>query len=468
VRKRFGKLLWTFMLAALAVLHANTIESQSSHRSASADMERDFQAAIAAQDRGEVERAEALLSKLHVLHPNLFTVNESLGLLLASHGDASRALPLLKTAALEQPSSDAAHANLGAALYSLHRNREAVVEFQRAVHLNASNQGALQSLGRVLMDENRPADAAEALTAALRLSPGDGDLKLDCITALLAANRLNDARRILSGLADADRSARAQALMGEADEQQKNFTGAGKHFSRAVELEPSEENAWLLSLELLRHWTFDAAAIELQAASAKYPDSKRLRIGLGTAFFGDAKYPKAISVFADLLESDPDNAMYAELLGVSCNAVLPEARPRCATLVHYAQVHPADTRASASAAGFLLSEKDSESQRPLARKLLENALAADPRLPEAQFQMGTFLQDDGMWKDSIPYLERAIKLKPDYSQAHYRLALAYGRTGRKQEGQKEIELQRKYSKQQQEDLNQRLRQIATFLVEAPK
>jgi len=468
VRMRFSKLHWTLMLAALLVFHPAAIKSQSSRRSASSDMDRDFQAAMDAQDRGEVDRAEALLSRIHDLHPNIFAVNESLGLLFARQGNVSRALPLLQTAAREQPSSDAAHDNLGAALYSLHRNREAVVEFQRAVRLNGSNEGAQQSLGRVLMDENRPADAAEALTAALRLSPGDDDLKLDCVTALLAANRLNDARRILSDLADPDHSARAQALMGEADEQHKDFTSAGKHFSRAVELEPSEENAWLLSLELLRHWTFGAAVIELQAASAKYPDSKRMRIGLGAAFFGDAKYLKAISIFADLLESEPDSAMYAELLGISCSAVIPEARPRCATLVHYAQFHPADTHASASAAGFLLSEKDSENQRPLARKLLERALAADPRLAEAQFQMGTFLQDDGMWKDSIPYIERAIKLKPDYSQAHYRLALAYWRTGRKQEGQAQMELQKKYSRQEQDDLHRRLSEITTFLVKDPQ
>jgi tetratricopeptide (TPR) repeat protein len=192
-----------------------------------------------------------------------------------------------------------------------------------------------------------------------------------------------------------------------------------------------------------------------------------MRIGLGAAYFGAAKYPQAISVFADLLQSEPDNAMVADLLGISCNAVTPEPRPRCAVLVHYAESHPADPRASAYAAAYLLSESDSESRRPLIRKLIEAALAADPPLPEAQFQMGTFLEDDGQWNDSIPYLERAIQLKPDYSQAHYHLALAYWRTGRKQEGQAQMALQRKYSRQQQQDLDRRLNQITTFLLKAP-
>lgn len=467
MRKRFAKILWTLMLAPLPGLYPAAIESQPSHPSAGDNTERDFQAAMTAQERGELDRAEALLSKLHDQHPNIFAINESLGLLIASQGNASRALPLLKIAVREQPSSEGAHANLGAAFYALHRNSEAVAEFQRAVQLNPSNESAQQSLGRVLMEEKRPADAARALMAALRLSPGDGDLQLDCVTALLAANRTDGARTILSSFADAGSSARAQALMGEADEQLKDFSSAARHFTRAVELEPSEENAWLLSLELVRHWTFDAAVIELKAASAKYPDSKRMRIGLGAALFGAAKYPEAISAFADLLESEPDNAMYAELLGVSCSAVMPEARPRCAVLVHYAESHPADTRASTSAAAYLRSENDFETRRPLIRKLLESALAADPKLPEAQFQMGSFLQDEGMRKDSIPYLERAIQLKPDYAQAHYHLALAYWRAGRKQEGQAHMELQKKYSKQEQEDLHRRLDEITTFLVKTP-
>jgi predicted Zn-dependent protease len=361
VRKRFSKSILAWMLLALLGLSPAVIRSQSAHRSVSSDMERDFQAAMAAEDRGDSKQAEALLSKLHAAHPGIFAVNESLGLLYASQGNASRALPLLEAAVREQPSSDAAHANLGAALYSLHRNHDAVAEFQRAVHLNPSNGQEQQSFGRVLMDEHRPADAARALTAALRIKPSDSDLELDCVTALLAADRLNDAQKMLSTFADADHSARAQSLLGEADEKQGRFQSAGKHFSRAVELEPSEENAWQLSLELLRHWTFDAAAIELQAASAKFPDSKRMRLGLGAAYFGGTQYAKAIPVFADLLESELDNAMDAEMLGISCNAVMMEARPRCAVLVHYAEAHPKDARATAYAAASLFDQSDSQS-----------------------------------------------------------------------------------------------------------
>lgn len=78
--------------------------------------------------------------------------------------------------------------------------------------------------------------------------------------------------------------------------------------------------------------------------------------------------------------------------------------------------------------------------------------------------MGVILQDSHDWKGSIPYLERAVSLKPDFAQAHYLLARAYWRTGRKEDGDAQMELQRKFASQEQEDLDRRLGEITVFQV----
>jgi tetratricopeptide (TPR) repeat protein len=270
---------------------------------------------------------------------------------------------------------------------------------------------------------------------------------------------------MLSTVANADRSARAQSLLGEAYEKAGKFHDAAEHLAHAAELEPSEENAWMLGVEFLRHWTFDAAATEFEAASAKFPDSKRIRLGLGAALFGDAQYAKAVPVFADLLGNEPGNAMYAEMLGISCNAPMDAISPLCAALVTYAQAHPADAKAATYAASFLRAQNQDAESLNLTRKLLARAIAADPNLPEAQFEMGVALQNSLDWKGRIPYLERAVKLKPDFAQAHYRLARAYWKIGRNQDGQAQMDLQKKFARQEQEDLDRRLKQIARFAVE---
>jgi lipopolysaccharide biosynthesis regulator YciM len=132
--------------------------------------------------------------------------------------------------------------------------------------------------------------------------------------------------------------------------------------------------------------------------------------------------------------------------------------------VAYAQSHPSDAKTAAYAASSLRNQSDYEKNADLARKLVESALATNPNLPEAQFQMGVILQDSRDWKRSIPYLERAVSLKCDYAQAHYLLARAYWRTGRRQEGDAQMELQKKFARQEEDDLNQRLRQITVLNV----
>jgi len=95
---------------------------------------------------------------------------------------------------------------------------------------------------------------------------------------------------------------------------------------------------------------------------------------------------------------------------------------------------------------------------------LQEAIQADPGLPEPHYEMGVLLQMQALWPQSIAELQAAIRSKPDYSQAHYRLALAYARLKRKEDANKEFSLQQKYSKQEHDDLDARMNQITTLLV----
>lgn len=427
--------------------------------------ERTFQAAMAAQDRGDLKTAESMLSELHSKHPGNFAIEESLGLLYVQQEKFEAALPLLKAAALARPDSDAAHANLGAAYYKLHKNQQALAEFQIAARLDPKNASTQESLGRLLMEQHRPAQAAEAFAAAIKLNAENTDLFLDRAQALIEAGQAARAAAELNAMNAVGNSATAQLLLGDAEEKLGSYQKAMEHYARAVELDPSEPNVWALGVELLRHWTFDPATKEFEAAVAKFPNSTRLKLGLGTAYFGGSRYADSIPVFADLLGSDPNNALYAELLGMACTAVAESNKERCSALVDYAQAHPRDARVSTYAASMLLTETAGTDRTDIARKLLTSALAVDPRSAEAHYQMGLLKQNQGDWTGSVPSLERAIALKPDLAPAHYRLALAYWRTGRKQEGQAQMELQKKYAKQQKADMDHRLHQIATFIVD---
>jgi tetratricopeptide (TPR) repeat protein len=476
IRKRWkpGWPCWGCLCLAAALLHGQSSSTRAATdehpatdaRVATQAMEREFQDAMAAQDKGDLEHAKSLLLELHSRHPGIFAVDESLGLLYVAREEFAAALPLLEDAARENPSSDVAFANLGAAQFKLHHNSEALQEFQRAAALNPNNSATQQALGRLWMETHEPEKAAAAFAAALAQDPQNHDLAMDRAQALKDAGHAAQATDILAGLPDVDQSAPAQSLLADADEALGNYHEAGNHYARAVELDPSEPNVWMMGIEYLRHWTFEAAIKEFAAGHDKFPLSTRMRLGLGAAYFGNADYARAIPIFADLLDADLDNTLDAELLGLSCVAAIQGEKPRCSSLLKYALSHPRDAKVSVFAASTLIGGQLTDQNMRMARQLLDHAIAIDPRLADAQYEMGVLKQDQMNWTGSISNLEQAVKLKPNFARAHYRLALACMRSGRNQEGEAEMALQKRYSEQQQNDLDQRLRQITTFLVDA--
>lgn len=420
---------------------------------------------MVAQDRGDLGQARTILEKLRRLHPSNFAVDESLGMVYVGQQKFSEALPLLEAAAREQPSSDAAQANLGAALYRLQRNHEALAAFRRAAQLNPANAQTQQSLGELLLDAGQSRKAAEALAEAVRLTKDDPALTLEYASALVAAGDLDQAEQAVNAMPNSDNSAEAHAVLGEIDEKRGDYRAAASHFARAAALDPSEANAWALGVEFLRHWTFDAAIREFQAGSLKFPASTRMKLGLATAYFGAGKYGESIPVYAALLQADKDNRLYAEMLGMACTAVSSAGKGDCATLIAYAQSHPRDARAATYATTLLLTENADPADVATGRKLLDQAIRTAPHLPEAQYLMGLVRQQDGDWSGSIAPLQAALAAKPQMAEAHYRLALAYWRTGRKHEAQIEAALQKKYAQAQQQDLDRRLREVTTFVVD---
>ena len=428
-------------------------------------VEAEFAAAMAAADRGDTAHAEAMLTALHRKYPAQSSVTEALGMMMAAHGRASDALPLLHAAVVQMPRSDVAHANYGAALYNLHRKREAAVEFKRAVELNAANGAAWQSLGRIHAEDNLHAQAADDLLHAAALEGGNADLQLDCAQELMLAGDRPKARAMINALGNVNGVARAQSLLGQIDEKDGSYREAAKHLARAAELEPSEENAWQLSLEFLRHWTFIAAGEELDAALKLYPQSLRLRIGLGIASFGSSNYARASQIFAALLHDDPSNSFYASTLGMSCGTESGALPASCELLQKYIDAHPDDQATSIHYAHFLLGKQEDEAALKRGEALLRTVIAQNPSSAEAQFELGKLLEDRGAWAESIPPLQKAMSIRPSYAAAHYRLAIAYAHTGRKQDAAEEIELQKSAARQEKDEAEAFYKKIEVFLVD---
>ena len=430
----------------------------------SASDETQFEKATAALNGGDFARAESLLKELHLRHPHNYEINESLGLAYASQNQLDSALPLLKAAAQEQPIADVAHANLGAAYLKLGRNSDAARELQTAAQLDPGNAQTQEALGQTWMLLQEPRKASAAFSAALAKDGANPDLLYNGALAFYETGDTAKADSWLSRMPGVETSAEAQSLYGDVEEKLGHYKDSAQHYVNAVKLAPTEANVYVLGVDFLRHWTFEPAVKEFEAGVKEFPDSRRMRFGLGVAYYGNGNYDQAIPVFAALLDTDAENTTYAELLGRTCMVLTEGTDPRCQAVLGFAEKHPQNAMLGTYAATNILHRPSDPGQLEQARRLLQAAIQANPSLPEARYEMAVLLQTQKEWQQSIPELEAAIRSKPDYSQAHYRLALAYSHAGRKEEANSEIALQQKYSQQENQDLDARMKQITTLLV----
>ncbi len=420
--------------------------------------------ALSAYDQGHADQAKPFLVDLTRRFPTNFAATETLGLIYAEGGDLPSAIPLLEKACALRPSSAIALANLGAAYLKKGRNEDALRVFQRAVLLDPANPRTESNLGEALVQAGRFAQGAEAFKIGARAEPNNPDVLYDWALALFDLGDLRQAGEVLAHFPGKESSPQAQSLLGDINEKQGRFEAAVENFKRAAALDPSEQNIFALGVELARHWTFDAASEIFAYGIARYADSARLRIGLGVARYGKSDYTGASQVFSELLAHDPDNAHYADLLGRSCGLNVGKRNPACDILIDFAERHPQSASAACFAATSILHRPAAEQDLDLARHLLDQAIAADPKFGKAYFQMGVLEQQEKHWQESVAAFESAVALDPEFAEAHYRLGRAYVHIAKPEQAQREMAIHQKYREHQNQEMDVQLREVTTFLV----
>ena len=75
------------------------------------------------------------------------------------------------------------------------------------------------------------------------------------------------------------------------------------------------------------------------------------------------------------------------------------------------------------------------------------AAKLDPGFADAFVGWGGSLVSEKKFSDAIPPLETAVKLQMGSPAAHYMLAIAYSRSGRKEESEREFVIQKKLTQQ---------------------
>src|SRR5215467_7966556 len=120
--------------------------------------------------------------------------------------------------------------------------------------------------------------------------------------------RQKDARSSVQALLKIRDTAELHNLLAQIEERDGNFIAALNEFQTAAHLDPSESNLFDWGGELLVHRTLDPAVEVYRQATERYPNSPRLMVGLGMAYYARGNYDDAVKAFLRGADLDPSDA----------------------------------------------------------------------------------------------------------------------------------------------------------------
>jgi tetratricopeptide (TPR) repeat protein len=436
--------LFCFALAALAPC----VHAQEAAQSVTQRLDRQFQAAVAQYESGRLSDAAVALEALSREVPESFEVHELLGLVYSAQSQDAKASAHLEKAVRLKPDSASARMNLAINLVQLGKLQPAEAEFKKALDLEPQNYDANHNLGELYVRAGKVAAATTYLEQAQRINPAAYDNGYDLALAYIVTNRLPDARQLLQNLLKQKDSAELHNLLAEVEEKDGKFVDAANQYELAAHLDPSEGNLFDWGSELLLHRTLDPAITIFEKAAERYPNSPRMAIGLGIAYYSRGNYDNAVK---SLLHSPR------------------QADDVIARFRRFAEQQPNNGRAQYYYAMSLWKGKRAQdSSLDLARigGLLKKAIALDPSLAEAHLQLGSLRSDQQKYADAIPEYKRALELNSDLADAHYRLGQAYVHTGEKEKAQEQLQVYKKLREQHLADLDKQRAEVRQFVYAA--
>jgi tetratricopeptide (TPR) repeat protein len=265
--------------------------------------------------------------------------------------------------------------------------------------------------------------------------------------------------RSAESLAKETAALRTSTSAADAAEKQGNALQAVREYQRAAELDPSEANLFDWGTELLTHRAADQAVEVFAKGHGLFPHSTRTLLGLAVALYSRGSYDRAAPLFfeaTDLNPSDPEPYLF---LGKISNGPIMASSGFSERLERFAHLHPESALANYYYAASLTRTS------PQARALLEKAVRLDPKLGDAFQLLGSVYADEGNLPKAISAYQSAIAASPQLEEAHYRLAMAYRKTGETDKARKELEIYKELSQQSAQKFERERAEIQQFVFE---
>jgi tetratricopeptide (TPR) repeat protein len=426
-----------------------------------------FQTAVADYQAGRYSEAVGGLERVLPYAGKSYEVHELLGLTYAALQSNAKAEAELKIAVQLNPNSSTTRINFGTLLLHSGKGALAIEQFREALQLDPQSYDANHDLGELYAATDKIDLAQPLLDSAQRLRPDSYDNGYDLAMADFLLGKLQEARQVAAAIEQIRNTGEVHNLLAQIDEKDGKYVDAANEYEIAAHLDPSEENFFYWGSEMLLHRTYEPAIEIFHQATARYPRSARLFVGLGLSLYSRGIYDEAVQALLTAADLTPADPRCYSFLASAYDASPKEASAVTDAFRRYANLRPNDARAQYYLAMSLWKgnrTQGSTADSQTVEGLLTRSIKLDDSIAEARVQLGDLYADQHEYDKSIPQYVRAIELNPNLSDAHYRLGTDYVHVGRKDDAQKEFAVYQKLRAQHLAEVEKERAEVLQFVV----
>ncbi len=296
-------------------------------------------------------------------------------------------------------------------------------------------------VGEFYIQQHRLSAAIPYLEKARQIDFSNYENAYDLALAYLQTGLTAKSREVITELLREKDRAELHNLLGDVEEAEGHVDQAAQQYETAARMDPTEKNLFDLGSDLMLHRGFEAALKVFVFATERYPQSAKLRVGLGTAHYSLGQYDDAVASLCQAVDLDPQDTKALDFLGKMYDVSPRFAEEVTARLAHFVQIYP-DNAAAHYYYAISLRKRTlapgSHGAPGQAETHLLRAVQLNPAYADAHFELGLLYEDEKQDAKAIQQYQLATKLRADLSKAHYRLGRLYQKNGQPALAQKEF------------------------------
>jgi tetratricopeptide (TPR) repeat protein len=364
---------------------------------------------VALSEKSDLPGAIAAFRKAVALDAVYGRAYSNLGSVLAKSGDFAEAVGVFQKGLSLEPNSVAAQLNLGLALRETGDLDGALEYLRRVIASDARNASTQYELAQTLRQRGDFADAVTAFEMALEIEPElrEGYYGLGVALKQQSAARRTPVPPTPSNADDLYKQAREAAGRGE-------LNVVREHLDGALRLDDSHADAQsLMGFVLGQQGNLPSALTHLQRAVALRPESSEVHYNLGAAWWYSGFKDRAVAELRESVRLDPAAGASHAFLGTALREMADVAGSRASLQRAIALLPPTASVYVDLGITFLRAGR------------LEHALGQF----EAGLNLPSLSSPTPDWDSAVLGVRQSLTANPGHAAGHNLLGLLLGRTG---------------------------------------